>query len=225
MPEDVSLWVRKHKPKTSEEAAAEDFIQAGRPLTQTTTRAPRGERPLPPGKCPRCGGEGQWVSDCPRARAGGPPLPREHAAKPERESAPSRCFHCQQRGHFAANCPNNAALYCEGEDRSSVDVSAPHPFPSQTSCLYPSSSPHLPARLTTATVPPLQELAPVTTALFLLYLFIYLELVAYLTGSMPKCESCDRLNCSGLVESAQINEVPIYIHYYDAYLLFAYIQM
>ena len=121
--------MRKHKPKTSEEAGqlAEDFIQAGQPLTQTTTRAaPRGERPPPPGKCPRCGKEGHWARDCPKARAGGPPLPREHAAKPEREAAPSRCFHCQQRGHFAANCPNNATLYCEGEDKSSVDASAPH---------------------------------------------------------------------------------------------------
>ena len=129
MPEDVRLWVRKHKPKTSEEAGqlAEDFIQAGQPLTQTTTRAaPRGERPPPPGKCPRCGKEGHWVRDCPKARAGGPPLPREQAAKPEREPGPSRCFHCQQRGHFAAHCPNNATLYCEGEDKSSVDVSAPH---------------------------------------------------------------------------------------------------
>ena len=44
MTEDVRLWVQKHKPETSEEAA-EDFIQAGQPLTQTTTRAPRGERP------------------------------------------------------------------------------------------------------------------------------------------------------------------------------------
>ena len=98
MPEDVRLWVRKHKPKTSEEAGqlAEDFILAGQPLTQTTTRAPRGERPPPPGKCPRCGKEGHWARDCPKARAGGPPLPREHAAKQERESAPSRCFHCQQ---------------------------------------------------------------------------------------------------------------------------------
>ena len=71
-------------------------------------------------------GEGHWASDCPGARAGGSPLPREHAAKQERESAPSRCFHCQQRGHFAANCPNNAALYCEGEDR--IDVSTPRRF-------------------------------------------------------------------------------------------------
>ena len=128
MPEDVRLWVRKHKPKTSEEAGqlAEDFIQAGQPLTQTTTRGPRGERPPLPGKCPRCGKEGHWAKDCPKARVGGPPHPREHAAKPERKSAPSRCFHCQQRGHFVANCPNNAALYCEGEDRSSVDVSALH---------------------------------------------------------------------------------------------------
>ena len=150
MPEDVRLWVRKHKPETSEEAA-EDFIQAGRPLTQTTTRAPRGERPPPLlGKCPRCGGGGHWARNCsisepsPRPRAQQqrrqrsrrrPPAPigsrvvSPGSMRPS-ESAPSRCFHCQQRGHFAANCPNNAALYCEGEDRSSVDVSAPHPFPS-----------------------------------------------------------------------------------------------
>ena len=50
------------------------------------------------------------------------------------------------------------------------------------------------------------------------YLFIYLDLVAYLTGSLPKCESRDRLSYSGLVESTQnwcaytyIHVVPIFI--------------
>ena len=65
-----------------------------------------------------------------------------------------------------------------------------------------------------ATVPPFQELAPVTTAIVpsqLSYLFIYLDLVAYLTGSLPTCESRNRLSCSGLVESAQIIEVSMCI--------------
>ena len=102
MPEDVRLWVRKHKPKTSEEAGqlAEDFILAGQPLTQTTTRAPRGERPPPPGKCPRCG----------KGATG-----REIAQRLEREGHPSPG---SMRPSRSANLPRAVASTASSEGTS-----------------------------------------------------------------------------------------------------------
>ena len=113
LPEDVRLWVRERKPKTSTEAGAlaEDFLQArateneGRPRSNKD----RQERRAPPGDCPRCGNPGHWASECPK-----------YGTKADNKTVNNRsrkqevqCFNCKEKGHMSYNCPKNTGLYCD----------------------------------------------------------------------------------------------------------------
>ena len=128
LPEDVRMWVREKKPKSSAEAGglAEDYLQArsmeslGRntkseSLSKNIKKENSTQEKPPPGKCPRCGDYGHWARNCskPRPKRDGSWQPRN-----ERSSYIDgvKCFTCSEKGHFASNCPNRS-LYCNEVNR------------------------------------------------------------------------------------------------------------
>ena len=115
--EDVRVWVRERKPKSSEEAGqfAEDFLQA-REIQESEGRTKMTkERRSLPGNCPSCRLAGYSASNYPkpreRARDGNPnPSNGKKNRKQEREIY---CFNCKEKGHMSFKCPKSSGLYCD----------------------------------------------------------------------------------------------------------------
>ena len=124
LPEEIRVWVKERKPKTSEEASelADDYVQARKQdkgaLGQGSRRTDKKPTSVP--RCDTCGKVGHHTRDCwsgakqvqkqkqqdQKEKASGAP----QAGKVKKEV---ECFNCHQKGHMSYNCPNNAML-CEG---------------------------------------------------------------------------------------------------------------
>ena len=106
LPEEVCVWVRKRKPKTSTEAGelADDYQQArkredgGR--AQMNRKETQGDRKQI--RCHNCKKLGHIAKDC---RGGTRPESSTSTDRPKRDLSAVECFNCRQ------NCPHNA-LYC-----------------------------------------------------------------------------------------------------------------
>ena len=119
LPQEVRVWVRERKPKTSEEASqlADDYVQV------------RGRNPKNLGKkpverqaaCVTCGKPGHQARDCwsnkPTAGQGkannGANPPGRAGQRPRKDLKDTECFNCHQKGHYSSNCPSKAML-CRG---------------------------------------------------------------------------------------------------------------
>ena len=115
LPEDVRIFVKERKPRTSVEAGrlADDYIAA-----RKEDAAEKGEEEKSPDRrqslrCGKCRKFGHSARDCRQS------LPkwerekdkREAGKKPKRDLKDIECFNCHQKGHYASNCPSNA-LFC-----------------------------------------------------------------------------------------------------------------
>ena len=111
LPEDIRVWVRERKAKTSAEAGelAEDFLQA-RSAESEGHPCSNKDLPSPPGDCPRCGLPGHWASECPSH----PPAQVKKAEhNPRKKLSEVQCFTCNEMGHYSFKCPKNVGLYCD----------------------------------------------------------------------------------------------------------------
>ena len=129
-PEDIRMWVKERKLKTTTEAAqlAEDYLQARPAGTSKHER-------LPTGPCPRCGEYGHWARYCPtNPKPENPMHPKAHGSRQQqtrhseqsgeskgqhthggktsergsRTSDTVKCYTCHEKGHLSYNCPQKA---------------------------------------------------------------------------------------------------------------------
>ena len=128
LPEDVCMWVKERKLKTTGEATqlAEDYFQARPQGTQKSDRVPI----VTNDPCPRCGEHCHWARHCPtnpKPSATQPPqtqpLPmstrdrntRAHNNRPTNHlscSTEVKCFNCNEKGHLSYHCPLKALFGC-----------------------------------------------------------------------------------------------------------------
>ena len=137
LPEDIRVWVRERKPKSSLEARqlADDYQQARRTAPLDTSaeqhkhsgKQLRGEQV---GKrCHSCGNVGHVAKDC--VHAGNTTrVPKEVPPQHGRPQGGVKCFNCQQHGHIAAKCPAKAALF-NGKQKDQVGGAALGEIPSE----------------------------------------------------------------------------------------------
>ena len=113
LPEDVRVWVRERKPKSSCEAGelAEDFLQARD--TQENEGRTNAKKASPPGNCPRCGLVGHWASECPMQRQRRKDGNISNGGKTKNQE---RGIICKEKGDMAFKCPKTAGLYCDEDD-------------------------------------------------------------------------------------------------------------
>ena len=118
LPEDVRMWVKERKPKTTTDAAqlAEDYLQA-----RPAGTPPKPDR-APTGPCPRCGELVHWARLCPtnprppptrqQQSTNTPRNPQTHVnSRPsDQNSRPQdvKCYNCNAKGHLSYNCPQKA---------------------------------------------------------------------------------------------------------------------
>ena len=148
--EDIRMWVKERKPKTTSEAAqlGEDYLQARPAGTTLKTDSFK----LPTGPCPRCGENGHWARHCPTnpkqenqaqpktygLRQQPRHLEQTREARGQRNSGSRssdhgprpgdtpKCYNCNQKGHLSYNCPQKALFSSQmtGENRQLQQESA-----------------------------------------------------------------------------------------------------
>ena len=122
--DDVRVFVRDRKPKTSAEAGklADDYF--------TARREARGDKKLqkPVVRCETCKKLGHTASECrrdmytkatPAAEKGKEETPK---TRPKRDLNAITCFNCQKKGHFSYDCPSNALLCQEAAMRPRIET-------------------------------------------------------------------------------------------------------
>ena len=115
LPEDVKVWVKERKPKTSEEAGrlAEDYRQARK--TELWSPGPKTAKQGGPKSCYTCGQVGHLAKDCSGKKVSLPPPSKgEDLAKKKKEEKPLVCYNCGGRGHTSRKCPSDA-MFCRSE--------------------------------------------------------------------------------------------------------------
>ena len=125
LPDDVRIWVKERKPKTSEEAGAlaDDYVQA-RKKSGKEDHGNTGDRKQEnkQRRCHRCNKWGHIAKEC-RAEMKeqekkDPPPDRR---KSGRDLKDVECFNCHRKGHYSSNCPENALLCVERRLRHPTD--------------------------------------------------------------------------------------------------------
>ena len=124
LPEEVRVWVKERKPKTSMEAAelADDYAQARKQSLrgQSGPGSRRNERPQPSSsRCEKCGKPGhqtrdRWSSSRQSTQDRSRGVTNQQQSRPKRDLKDIECFNCHKKGHYSANCPSNA-LFCTGQ--------------------------------------------------------------------------------------------------------------
>ena len=102
LPENVRVWVKERKPKSSTEASqlADDYMQARR-LEQKETSAQASQRTNI--TCIKCG-----LRVGHNARREKSSL--HNGGRSRRDLKDIECFNCHQKGHYSSNCPSKAML-------------------------------------------------------------------------------------------------------------------
>ena len=133
LPENVRIWVKERKPKTSAGAGqlADNYAQARKQNSSNSeVNGGKGTQELRRGNdrqgviaklCRECGRLGHATRDC---WSGGPCIPntegnRSTSTNKQNDRARKdlsrvECFNCHKKGHYAANCPGNNDMFCRG---------------------------------------------------------------------------------------------------------------
>ena len=136
LPENVRIWVKERKPKTSAEEGqlADDYAQARKQESTSDGNEGKGthdvrkgndKQGLPLKRCQQCGKLGHATCDCQSGGLCTPNSERDKSANVSKQYDRSRkdfskveCFNCHKKGHFLANCPGNDGLFCRGVSTS-----------------------------------------------------------------------------------------------------------
>ena len=114
LPEDVRIWVKERKPKSSLEAGqlADDYVQARRQeqIGKTNGPVPRrntGERrQMEQLRCHRCKRLGHIAKNCQNKSDMQNDKEQQHQAeKPKKDLRHIECFNCHQKGHYSSKLP------------------------------------------------------------------------------------------------------------------------
>ena len=128
MPDEMRVWVRERKPKTSVQAGdlADDYVQA-RKIGEKKTLPHKfdgDKRPTTgnslPRRCYNCGETTHLASDCRKATKLADGAPKNQRA----DKKELKCYNCGKLGHVAMRCPAKA-LYCGEKQRQLKDEYGP----------------------------------------------------------------------------------------------------
>ena len=106
LPDPVKIYVREHKPTSSNEAGqlADNYVQARGSVADKVERGTGAETR----RCHRCGKPGHLMKDC---RQREEPQKSQTDYKGENGKRAIECFNCGGKGHYSIRCPHNA-MFC-----------------------------------------------------------------------------------------------------------------